>query len=296
MNPSDPAASALSADGARALARQHGLSSLAKRPTLRAYLGQLWSRRQFIMTLSAAQSAAKYESSRLGQLWALFNPALLIVSYFLVFGVLLRTSRGIDNFVLFLSIGVVLFGTAATVITSGARAISSNLGLVRALRFPRAALPISAALTELITSWPAFVLLLVLVPITGEPITWRAALFPAAILLQMLQLTGMALIAARLVDASRDLANLIPTVLRLLRYTSGVFFSITVFAAAFPPVVEALLAYQPFALQLTLGRQALMEEVPLAGGPWLASAGWTLILLVGGTIVFWRGEGTYGRG
>lgn len=296
MNPHDPAASALSADEARALAQQHGLTSLARRPTLPTYLGQLWSRRQFIMTLSSAQSAAKYEGNRLGQLWALLNPALLIVSYFLVFGVLLRTSRGIDNFVLFLSIGVVLFGIAATVITSGARAISSNLGLVRALRFPRAALPISATLTELLTSWPAFALLLLLVPITGEPITWRAALFPAAIALQMLQLTGMALIAARLVDVSRDLANLIPTALRLLRYTSGVFFSVTVFAAAFPPLVHALLAYQPFALQLTLGRQALMQEIPLEAGSWVASGIWTVVLLVGGTVVFWRGEGTYGRG
>lgn len=296
MNPSDSAGSALSIDDARALAHKHGLTSLSQRPTLRAYLGQLWSRRHFITTLSTAQSTAKYESNRLGQLWALFNPALLIVSYFLVFGLLLRTSRGIDNFILFLSIGVVLFGVAGTVITSGARAISSNLGLVRALRFPRAALPISAVLTELITSWPAFALLLVLVPITGEPITWHIVLFPAAVALQMLQLTGMALLAARVVDLSRDLANLIPTMLRLLRYTSGVFFSIAVFAAAFPPVVKVLLAYQPFALQLTLGRQALMEEVPLEAASWVASALWTVGLLVGGMVVFWRGEGSYGRG
>lgn len=296
MSPHEPRPAALSIEDARALARRHGLSSLADRPTLRAYLGELWARRQFIGTLSAAQSDAKYESNRLGQLWAFFNPALMIVSYFLVFGLLLRTNRGVENFILFLSIGVVLFGIAAAVITSGARAISSNLGLVRALRFPRAALPISVALTELLTSWPAFVLLLLLAPMTGESVTWRWLLFPAAVLLQMLQLTGMSLIAARLVDRSRDLANLIPTVLRLLRYTSGVFFSIAVFAAQFPMIVQTTLAYQPFALQLTLGRQALMEEIPLTAGAWLASAGWAVALLGVGTLVFWRGEGSYGRG
>jgi teichoic acid transport system permease protein len=291
----DPGA-ALTLEEARALAQQHGLSSLAARPGLGRYLRQLWERRQFVITLSAAQGAAKYERNRLGQLWSLLNPALLIVSYFLIFGLLLNTSRGVDNFIAFLSIGVVLFGVTATVISSGAKAISGNLGLVRALRFPRAALPISVALTELFTSWPAFLLLLVLMPVTGEPLTWNWLLFPVAVLLQMVQLTGLALIAARLVSVTQDLANFIPVMVRLMRYTSGVFFSIATFAAQFPPVVGLVLSYQPFALQLALGRQALMEEYPLQLAPWLASSGWAVLLLTVGMVVFWRGEGTYGRG
>ncbi len=285
-----------SIEDARALAKRHGLSSLSSRPGLGAYLAQLWERRQFILTLSAAQGAAKYQRNRLGMLWSLFNPALLIVSYFLIFGVLLRTDRGVENFIAFLSIGVVLFGVTASVISGGAKAIANNLGLVRALRFPRAALPISVALTELYTSWPAFVLLLVLTPLTGEALTWHWLLFPVAVLLQMVQLTGIALIAARVVNASRDLANFIPLMVRLMRYTSGVFFSIAVFAAQFPAVVGKVLAYQPFALQLELGRQALLAEHPIVTHMWVVSGAWAVVLLVAGVVVFWRGEGTYGRG
>ncbi len=295
MSSSDPASS-LSLEEARALAEQYGLGSLAARPGLVRYVRQLWERRQFVITLSAAQASAKYEHNRLGQLRSLLNPVLLIVSYFLVFGLLLNTSRGVDNFIAFLSIGVVLFGVAATVLSSGAKAISSNLGLVRALRFPRAALPISVGLTQLFTSWPAFLLLLVLMPVTGEALTWHWLLLPVAVLLQLVQLTGMALIAARLVSVTQDLANFIPMMVRLMRYTSGVFFSITTFAAQFPPVVGVILSYQPFALQLALGRQALMEEFPLQLGPWLASAGWAVLLFTVGLVVFWRGEGSYGRG
>ena len=295
MSPVSPGP-ALSVEEARALARRHGLTSLSARPGLGRYLAELWRRRQFVLTLSAAQGAAQYEKNRLGHLWAVFNPALLIVSYFLVFGLLLRTDRGVDNFIAFLSIGVVLFGVTASVLTSGAKAISNNLGLVRALRFPRAALPVSVSLTELYTSWPAFALLLLLTPLTGEALSWHWLLFPVAVLLQMLQLTGLALVLARLVNASRDLANFIPLAVRLMRYTSGVFFSISVFADRFPELVGQVLTYQPFALQLELGRQALLEEHPVTPLSWLVSLGWAVLLLVVGTVVFWRGEGTYGRG
>ena len=295
MNPQTPG-SGLSLEEARALAAHHGLSPLSARPRLGRYLAELWERRQFVITLSSAQSAAQYEKHRLGQLWSLLNPALLIVSYFLVFGLLLRTSRGVDNFIGFLSIGVVLFGVTASVLSSGAKAISGNLGLVRALRFPRAALPISVALTQLYTSWPAFALLIVLMPVSGEAPTWHWLLFPVAVLLQFVQLTGLALIVARIVNASSDLANFIPLIVRLMRYTSGVFFSITVFAARFPDIVSGALTYQPFALQLELGRQALMAEHPLIVHSWTASLAWAVVLLVVGVVVFWRGEGGYGRG
>ncbi|NHA68012.1 ABC transporter permease [Phycicoccus flavus] len=287
---------ALSLEDARALARRHGLASLSGRPGLRGYLAELWRRRQFVVTLSAAQSAAQYEKHRLGQLWSLLNPMLLIVSYFLVFGLLLRTNRGVENFIAFLSIGVVLFGVTASVISSGAKAITNNLGLVRALRFPRAALPVSVALSQLYTSWPAFALLVVLTPLTGEPFTWHWLLFPLAVALQFVQLTGIALVAARVVNASRDLANFIPLIVRLMRYTSGVFFSISVFADRFPPLVGDVLLNQPFALQLELGRQALLAEHPLALHSWLMGLGWAVGLLALGVVVFWRGEGTYGRG
>ncbi|MBM6402949.1 ABC transporter permease [Phycicoccus sp. CSK15P-2] len=291
-----PLPSPLSPAEAADLARRHGLTPLAGRPRLRSYVAQVWERRQFILTLSSGQSTARYQSNRLGQLWSLLNPALLVVSYFLIFGVLLRTSRGVDNFVGFLSIGVVLFGFSAAVIGAGSKALSSNVALVRALRFPRAALPISVAMTELIAALPALGLLLVLMPVLGEPIRVQWLLLPVSVLLQVLQITGLSLVGARLVDISRDLANLIPLFLRISRYLSGVFFSIATFSAGFPEPVGAVLRYQPFAVQLETARQSLMAEFPFEPQVWLASAGWSVGLFVVGFVVFWRGEGSYGRG
>ena len=111
----DPGRRALDLEEAARLAEAHGLRALGERPALRRYLAELWGDGRSSSPSSAGQSAAKYQNNRLGQLWSVLNPALLIVSYFFIFGLLLSTRQGVDNFIAFLSIGVVLFGVISSV-------------------------------------------------------------------------------------------------------------------------------------------------------------------------------------
>ncbi len=284
---------ALDLEEAARLAEAHGLRALGERPPLRPYLAEVWRRRSFLVTLASGQSSSRHQNNRLGQLWAVLNPLFLIASYFFVFGLLLKTSRGVDNFIGFLSIGVVLFAFISSAVGSGARAVTNNIGLVRALRFPRALLPLSVTLTEFLANIPAFVLLFVLMLVTGEAPRWEWLLWPVVVLLMIMMLTGMSFVLARVVNISRDIANLIPVAIRLLRYVSGVFFPISHYAHG---AVGFVLEYQPFALPLTLGRQSLMNEFTFAWSYWAASAGWAVILLTVGVVVFWRDEARYGRG
>lgn len=288
---------ALSTEEAAELAKQHGLRTFSERPPLGRYLSDLWQRRSFIWTLSSSESYAKNEDNRLGQVWAVLNPALLILSYYAIFGLLLGTDRGVDNFVGFLAIGVVMFSFTSSVVTRGSKAITGRLSLVRALHFPRAILPISVALTEFIAALPAFALLFVLMFATGETPSLSWLLFPVAVLLQGVALLGIAFICARLVNMSRDLGNLIPVIVRLLRYSSGVFFPVVHYAQNLPPAFQDLVVYQPFALMLSLGRQSLLgADNPLALNDWLMMAGWAVGLTVVGLVIFWWDEARYGRG
>ena len=289
---------ALSTKEAAELAARHGLRTLSERPPLGRYVVDLWHRRSFLWTLSSAESYAKNEDNRLGQLWAVINPALLILSYYAIFGLLLGTRGGIENFVGFLSIGVVMFAFTSTVITRGAKAITGNLPLVRALHFPRAILPLSVGLTEFFASLPAFALLFALMFLTGETPDMEWLLFPVAVLLQGIALVGCAFICARLVNISRDIGNLIPVIVRLLRYVSGVFFPVLHYVQNLPAAVGDVLVYQPFALMLTLGRQSLLggDAFDVRLGDWLAMTAWALGLFVVGLVTFWWDEARYGRG
>ncbi len=108
-------------------------------------------RRHFILAFSQAKLTAQYSQAKLGQLWQVATPLLNAAVYYFIFGVILKASRGMshDTYIPFLVTGVFVFTFTQSSIMAGVRAISGNLGLVRALHFPRASLPISFALQQL---------------------------------------------------------------------------------------------------------------------------------------------------
>ena len=275
-----------------ALAQQHGLAKIGERPPLGQYLKDLWSRRGFLWTMSHAKSYAQNQNNYLGQLWTILSPLLLAAVYYLVFGKLLGTTRGIDNFPAFLIIGIFIFMSLSSSVNAGAKSIINNIDLVRAINFPRAVLPISVALSEMLTLLPATGVMLVLVLVTGEPLTWKWLLVPVVLLLILLFTAGMCLIVARIVVIARDLRNLIPVATRLLRYVSGVFFSIQGYLTG---TLGLILELQPFAVYLSLMRACLMREATMSLPLWIAGVGWAVLFAVVGLIFFWAAEDEYGR-
>lgn len=275
------------------LARRHGMEPVGVRPALRVYLRELWQHRGFLLTMASADFVARHQQNYLGQVWAVLNPILLGAAYYAIFGLLLGTTRGAeDNFIAFLTIGLFSFIFVSSGMNHGAKSLNSNMGVVRALRFPRVVLPISVVLTELFATIPAYVVLLFIALGTGEPPAWKWLLFPVAIFITWVMTTGFAMFTARLVYGSRDIGNLIPLLTRMLRYVSGVFFLITAYSGG---LIGAILAYQPVAVVLTMTRQSLMQDFPLTWTVWLVSAGWAVLFFVVGFVFFWRGEATYGR-
>ncbi|NEE13987.1 ABC transporter permease, partial [Streptomyces sp. SID7499] len=78
----------------------------------------------------------QYSQAKLGQIWQIMTPLLNATVYYFIFGVLMNTKHGVEDFVPFLVTGVFIWTFTASSITAGTRAISGNIGLVRALHFP----------------------------------------------------------------------------------------------------------------------------------------------------------------
>ena len=77
----------------------HGLTSASKTEPFVQYLKSTWQRRDFIKELAHARNTQQYSDSLLGRIWQLITPFLNAAVYFLIFGILLGTSKGIENFV-----------------------------------------------------------------------------------------------------------------------------------------------------------------------------------------------------
>lgn len=291
----------LSAEDAAALARRHGLEQVGVRPRFGRYVGDLWRHRQFLLTMAQGDFLARHQNNYLGLLWSILNPLLLAAAYFLIFGVLLRVVRGdVENYVAFLTIGLFVFLFVSAGLNYAARSLLDNTALVRALRFPRVVLPLSVVLTQLISTAPAFLILVVIALSTRERPSWEWVLFPVSVGVVGVVTAGLGLLAARLLHEVRDAANLIPLITRMLRYVSGVFFPVAFFAQdaverGAPQWIAITLEYQPIAVSLTLVRETLMDELAVSPVTWAVSLGWAVLLFGAGFVVFWRAEATYGR-
>ncbi|MFJ9031709.1 ABC transporter permease [Streptomyces sp. NPDC102274] len=283
------------------LAAKYGLSVSGARPGLRDYIRQLWGRRHFILAFSQAKLTAQYSQAKLGQLWQVATPLLNAFVYYLIFGLILGTKRGIpqDVFVPFLVTGVFVFTFTQSSVMAGVRAISGNLGLVRALHFPRASLPISFSLQQLQQLLFSMIVLVAVAVAFGSYPALSWLLVVPALALQFVFNTGLALIMARLGSKTPDLAQLMPFVMRTWMYASGVMFSIPLMLKDKPAWIADVLQYNPAAVYMDLVRYALIDGYGSSNLPahvWLVALAWSVLLGVVGFVYFWKAEERYGRG
>ncbi|MFH7339767.1 ABC transporter permease [Streptomyces hygroscopicus] len=283
------------------LAARYGLAVSGARPSLVEYVRQLWSRRHFILAFSQAKLTAQYSQAKLGQLWQVATPLLNAAVYYFIFGIILHASRGMshDVYIPFLVTGVFVFTFTQSSVMSGVRAISGNLGLVRALHFPRASLPVSFSLQQLQQLlFSMIVLFLVAIGFGSYPgMSWL--LIVPVLVLQFLFNTGLALIVARMGAKTPDLAQLMPFVLRTWMYTSGVMFSISKMMADRPEWAVRLLQVNPAAIYMDLMRFALIDGYGASNLPphvWAIAVFWAVAVFAGGFVYFWKAEERYGRG
>ncbi|MFF8530391.1 ABC transporter permease [Streptomyces sp. SAS_267] len=289
------------AEDAAALAARYGLTVSGARPSLPAYVRQLWARRHFITAFATAKLTSQYSQAKLGQVWQVMTPLLNAAVYYFIFGILLGTKHGVPDYVPFLVTGVFVWTFTQSSIMAGTRAISGNLGLVRALHFPRAALPVSFALQQLQQLLFSMAALVVILLCFGVPVSVSWLLAVPVLVLQFTFNAGVAMIVARMGAKTPDIAQLMPFLLRTWMYVSGVMWSIDKVLSSdkLPHWAMVLLESNPAAVYIDLMRFSLIDSFHAHQLPhhvWALAVGWALVAGVGGFIYFWKAEETYGRG
>ncbi|WP_026403016.1 ABC transporter permease [Actinomadura rifamycini] len=292
-------------------AARHGLRQSAARPPLRKYIRDVWARRNFIWAFASAKNISMYSDSRLGQVWQVLTPLLNAAVYYLIFGLLLKLSRGIPDFIPFLVTGVFLFGFTQRSVTAGSKSVGDNLSLIRALHFPRATLPLAIAVVELQQLLLSLIVLFAIILAFGEPFTLYMLLFIPILMLQLMFNVGISMVMARLGAFNRDITQLLPFVMRTWLYASGVIFSLPQLMNSSSllkdhPWLTEVLEANPAYVFLELARHSLLGEyrnyVETSLGMtsmsqlWLYAVGWGVAMLIGGFYFFYRAEERYGRG
>ena len=270
----------------------------AKLP-LRSYFSEIWARRHFALAVPFGDLRARHQDTLFGQLWHLINPLLLTGVYWLVFGTII--GREVDDlpYLPFLIAGVIPFQFTQKSVTQGARLIHSNRRLIQSIHFPRAILPLSAVLGEFIAHASALGIMFLVVLIYDlvssglDVIAWTWLLIVPITLLQALLNLGIALVASRLTFHFRDIQNMLPYLLRLLFYMSGIIFSVEQVTEGYPRL-RTILHANPINGIVRLSRDAMLRGTTDPSLWWLV-AGWTAGLILAGFFFFRAAETEYGR-
>ncbi|WP_028279905.1 ABC transporter permease [Arthrobacter sp. H5] len=272
-----------------------GLIRVGARPGFLDYLVQLWDHREFIFYDAKARVQSGNRRDRLGSAWLILNPVFNGLTFYLIFGLLLQTGRGIANFIGYLIIGVFIFQLSSRAITNGARSIQSNRAVIQAFNFPRAALPIAVNIRELLAGVPVILAMLVLILLfpPGEEITGLWLFVVPALLLQMVFNLGVGLVLARVISTINDVTHLLSFALRVWMYSSAVFFSFDNLIVN--ETVLAIVKLNPLYLVLDIMRDSVLYAMVPEWQSWAVLTVWALGAVILGFIFFWKAEESYGR-
>lgn len=270
-----------------------GLRRLNVRPPLTLYLKQLWARRFFIVTDARYRAFRTAKSYNLWRFWLIAQPLLDAAMYGLIFGFLLKTSRGVENFLGFLLIGVTFFNFISSMVSGGQSLVQTSRNLIQAFSFPKAAIVLSQSLRYLIDSLPALIIAVVigLAAQWEKPVSWTVLLVVPLVVLMWLFGTGLMFFVARLTAFLPDLKVIISVGIRAWFFSSGVFFPLERFAHS--PILYEIFSLNPGYIFLTAVRDCVLYANVPSVSTWLTLAAWGVGMILAGTIFFWMAEEKY---
>lgn len=108
----------------------------------------IWETRELLRHLVFSEIKIKYKASKLGVVWSMFNPALTLAIYYLVFHIIVN--NGVPQFVIFLSAGLLVWNFVINSVSTSTGIVVDRAGIVKKVAFPREILAFSTIGTSLV--------------------------------------------------------------------------------------------------------------------------------------------------
>ena len=228
--------------------------------------------RELLTALLGRELAGQYKGSFLGLGWTLIRPLVMLFIYAVVVGQFLGAARSVEQFAIFIFVGLIFWNLISSSISSGSTSMTVNGALLKKVWFPREVLPLTSFVVSavnfivqfgvlilaflLFNSWPQIGNLLYLVPIF-------LIVFPVAF--------GMSLIFSVLNVRFRDTQFIVEVGLILGFWLSPILYPWTFahqFLASLPfgAFWQQLYLLNPFGLVVMAAQQALWPPMATEAG------------------------------
>ena len=233
-----------------------------------SFLANLAQKRELWWQFTVRAVELRHRGSYLGIVWAVLNPLLMLLVYYIVFGRIFGGSFKVlpdettADFVLAVFCGLIVFHLIAETMTQSPMVIVTNPNLVKKVVFPLEVLP----LAQLGAAWFHFFISLGLMLagalIFGRGLSVAALVWLPIVMLPLVLLSvGIAWLCSALGVFFRDLTQLMPFLAQVGLYASAVFYPVA--KAKEHSMVWTFLQWNPLLHTINLARNALLWDQPI---------------------------------
>lgn len=261
--------------------------------------------RYLLRNLVSRDLKARYKNSVFGILWSLLNPLAMMLVFTLLFTFMGNSET--RQYAIFVLVGLIPWNFFSGSMMSGTTAVTSNSSLIKKVYFPRALLPSSALLSNLVNFGIAFIVLVIFLYAFGIGLTIHALWVPAILLTQLIFTLGLVLLLGALNVFYRDVLMILEVVMLAWFFLTPIFYSLevfgetaTLFGITFNPA-QVMRWINPMASIVDGYRTVLWgtygSEGPVAMNPafLLRTFVTSVVILVAGYLVFSRLEHKFGE-
>jgi lipopolysaccharide transport system permease protein len=207
----------------------------------------------------------RFLGSKLGFLWALAQPIIMMAIFTLVFGFILKGKLpGAETnlaYIIWLISGYGPWLSIAECIGTSTLSVVGGVSLIKNLAFKAELLPISAVLVGLVPLVVSVVFLACLLVADNRAANLAWFSMPLVFVLQLLFLAGVGMFLSALTVFARDVAFIIPSFLLMMMFLTPIFYPIE----AMPGPLAMVSVFNPFYVLAEGYRQPIVygQVIPL---------------------------------
>lgn len=220
----------------------------------------------------------RYLGSRLGTVWAIANPLLMLATFTFVFGFVFKSRLpGADTtlaYSIWLIAGYGPWIAISEALNASAVTVVANGGIIKNMALKTECLPIAASMGGLVPLAVSVIFVSVLMIFDGNPPTLHALAVVPGVVLGFLFIAAIGIGFAALNVFVRDFALMLPTLLMALLFASPILYPIE----TVPRVLRETAMWNPFYLVTELVRQPLVYHRLLPWSSWLYLIALTVVI------------------
>lgn len=245
-------------------------------------LGRLLAYRELLLLMIGRDLKARYTQSMLGFYWAVLNPLVHGLIFTVAFSIIVRVDSGDTPYFLFVLTGLLSWNLLSHAVSDTTESLVEHENLLAKAPFPREVIPLAAVLARILDFLFSLLILLAIILVFRWPLHPQIWFLLPLLLLQVLFAVGVGLCTSMANLFFRDVRQLVVVGMPLWMFLSPVIYPVQLV----PDHLQGLYHLNPMVGLIGAYRSVILHGVLPSATDLLPSAALTLVLLVGGFLLF----------